>query len=94
MVEKDNRKIILKKILNSTSDSLKSLYEVKLVLDAFPDEEKRLINQSVYELLENKLSGRTYDVTIDFGKPLRGQISDQAMIILAYIVRKLFNEGE
>lgn len=87
----DNKNIF--KLKNIGQDEYeKILCEVKAVIDAFPEHEKEMINKSLFELFEKRIKDKSRTVEIDFDKPLKGQISEKARLMLAYIVRKLFND--
>lgn len=90
MIEVDNN---ISNILNTNDiEYEKALCEVKTVIDAFPEHEKEMINKSLFDLFEKKIKDKNIIVNIDFSKPLKGQISEKARLMLAFVVRKLFKE--
>jgi len=85
----DNKNVFeLKNIEEDEYEKL--LCEVKAVIDAFPEHEKEMISKSLFELFEKRIKDESKTVEIDFNKPLKGQISEKARLMLAYVVRKLF----
>jgi len=63
-----------------------TLYEVNLLLRELSQEEKAKIPQRILSYIEKNMKVDE-NISIDFSRPLQEQVSDEAKIFIAYILK-------
>ncbi|MGE5474285.1 MAG: hypothetical protein ACM3UU_08710 [Ignavibacteriales bacterium] len=64
----------------------KTLYEVNILLRELSQEERAKIPQKVLDYIEKNMEADE-NITIDFSRPLQEQVSDEAKMFIAYILK-------